>query len=540
MCGSLRGKGTLLLHWKTDPLLLDPEPVAHEAWVTANELLEQGKRAKLFLVADALNLYGIFVRKRDFVPKGRRDRILARMPYVGLDAAQVAFIRTHLDGIARQVATYFADAIPMDRTQARTRLQTYLRQRRLPFPLLRVAATFTDDPRACLATWLEGATFESFRRLPFRCPLRVTPALAYFLGVCDGDGSLTEKFIHVLGCSRKFTKRLLFLSAHLFGKTSKITVSQGYDVIFIKSKWVARLVHFLSDHPFGWKYARLRQPLILDDELACDYWRGAIDSDGTYVASITWATCSERYARDFTEFLAKKKIQHTLSQSEQPLNVVQIKVRSFFDFARHIGTWHPEKTKQLYRLLRDGTKVLLFNGPNSTTINDHGYFKLELLPKLHVEVHGRRILIRRMFQLLDVKAYDYLINNNARFVYPRADKAIKLPLRPSKEVNQILKYVTPTGDGLTVTTGKHRGLESIDFERTVHRVSELFGISSLRKSNGGYNARHKLIRDFLKTFYVYKKPWLAVSHSTFEMLKVKWNPIRWLTEDNVENRICFI
>jgi len=526
MGGGPRGRGTLLLHWKTDPLLLDPEPVEHDKWITANELLERGERAKLFLVEDTLNLYGIFVRKLDFVSKGQRDRIMARMPYVLLDAVQTAFIQTHLNGIARQVTTYFEDSIPMDLNKIRNRLKTYLRQRRLPLPLLRVAATFAEDPRTILATWFEGAIYESFRHLPFKCPLRVTPALSYFLGVCDGDGSLTEKFIHILGCSRKFTKRLLLLSNHLFCKTSKITISQGYDVIFIKSKWIARLVHFLSDHPFGWKYDHLRQPLILDDKLVCDYWRGAFDSDGTYVASITWATCSESYAMDFTEFLAKKKINHTLSHSEQPLNVVQIKVRSFFDFANHIGTWHPVKTKQLYRLLRDGTKVLLFSGPNSTTINEQGYFKLELLPKLHVEVHGRRTLVHRIFQLLDAKAYDYLINNNARFAYPHADKAIKLPLRPSKEVNKILKYITPTGDGLTVTTGKHRGLEPIDLEETVHRVSELFGIGSLRKSNGGYNARHKLIRDFLKTFYVYKKPWMAVSHSTFEMLKAKWNPIR--------------
>ena len=94
-----------MLHWKTDPLLLDPEPVEHEKWITANELLKQGKRAKFFLVEDALNLYGIFVRKQDFVSKSRRDRIMVRMPYVVLDEAQAAFIRTHLNGVVRQVMT---------------------------------------------------------------------------------------------------------------------------------------------------------------------------------------------------------------------------------------------------------------------------------------------------------------------------------------------------------------------------------------------------------------------------------------------------
>ena len=526
MGGGPRGRGTLLLHWKTDPLLLDPEPVGHKKWITANELLERGERAKLFLVEDAVNLYGIFVRKQDFVSKSRRDRIMARMPYVVLDAAQEAFIQTHLDGIARQVTTYFEDSIPMDLNKARTRLQMYLKQRRLPIPLLRVAATFAEYPGAILATWLEGATYESFKRLPFKCPLRVTPALAYFLGVCDGDGSLTEKFIHILGCSRKFTKQFLLLTTHLFGKTSKITISQGYDVIFIKSKWIARLVHFLSDHPFGWKYDRLRQPLILDDKLACDYWRGAFDSDGSCVATITWTTCSVKYTKDFSKFLKKKQIVHTLYHSERPLNRIQINSRSFFNFARSIGTWHPEKTEQLYHLLKEGTKILLFGGSNPITINKQGFLKLELLPKLHVEVHGHRTQFIRLFQLLGEQAYDYLIENNAKFAYPRADKAINLPLKPSEEVNEILKYVTPTGVGLTVTTGKHRGLEPIGLEKAVSKVSALFGIGSLRKSNGGYNAQHKLIRDYLKTFYLYKKPWKALTHSKFEKLKVKWNPLR--------------
>ena len=131
-----------MLHWKTDPWLLDPGPVVHKKWVTANELLEQGKQEKFFLVEDALNLYGIFVRKLDFVPKGQQDRIMARMPYVVLDATQVAFIHAHLDEVTRRVKAYFEGSIPMDLNGARTRIQTYLKQRRLPFPLLRVATTF--------------------------------------------------------------------------------------------------------------------------------------------------------------------------------------------------------------------------------------------------------------------------------------------------------------------------------------------------------------------------------------------------------------
>jgi len=98
--------------------------------------------------------------------------------------------------------------------------------------------------------------------------------------------------------------------------------------------------------------------LILDDKLACDYWRGAFDSDGSYASNITWVTCSARYATDFSEFLRKTNIDHILFHSERPLSRVQIKTRSFLNFARSIGTWHPEKTEQLYRLLKEGTKVL--------------------------------------------------------------------------------------------------------------------------------------------------------------------------------------
>lgn len=128
MGGGPRGRGPLLFHGKTDLLLLDPEPVEHKDWITANELLEQGKQAKLFLVEDALNLYDIFVRKQDVVSKSRRDRIMAHMPYVVLDAAQVAFIRTHLNGVVRQVITYFKGSMQRDLCGTQARIQTFLRQ----------------------------------------------------------------------------------------------------------------------------------------------------------------------------------------------------------------------------------------------------------------------------------------------------------------------------------------------------------------------------------------------------------------------------
>ena len=515
-----------MLLWKTDPLLLDPAPTEHKAWVTANELLEQNERAKVFLTEDVLNLYGIFIRKLDFVSKGHQDRIMTRMPYLVLDATQAALIQTHLDEVTSRVTAYFEGSIPMNLSRTRGRIQMYLKQRRLPFPLLRIAATLADDPKVVLANWLEGTIYESFKRLRFKCPLQITPAVAYFLGVCNGDGSLTEKFVHILGCSRKFTQRLLLLSAHLFGKTSKITDSQGYDVIFIKSKWVTRLVHFLSDHPFGRKYDHLRQPLILDDKLACDYWRGVFDADGSCSSSITWITCSERYAADFSAFLAQNKVAHTVVHYKQSGSAIQIKARSFLNFAHIIGTWHPEKGEQLYGMLREGTRVLLFAGPNPNAMTNQGYFDLGRLPKLHAEIKKQRIRIRDVLKLLGERTYEYIAINNAKFAYPRADKAINLPLRPSEEVNEVLKYTTPTRDGITVTTGKHRGLDLIDLEESARRVSTLFGITSLRKSNGGYNAQHKLIRDFLKTFYLYKKPWNPLTRSNFEKLAVKWNPLR--------------
>jgi len=136
-----------------------------------------------------------------------------------------------------------------------------------------------------------------------------------------------------------------------------------------------------------------------------------------------------------------------------------------------------------------------------------------------------------MLQLLGERTYDYLIGNNAKFAYPRADNSINLPLRPSEEVNEVLKYVTPTRDGIAVTTGKHRGLKLIGLEEVVRRVSEVFNITSLRKANGGYKVQHKLIRDYIRVFFMYQKSWKAQTPSDFKKLKVKWDPLKYLQKD---------
>jgi len=78
-----------MLTWQMDPLLVDPQPVVWQEWVTANQLLKEDPSRwspRLFLRDRMLNFYGVMVRKSDFVKKTPRDRVLNRFPYLRLTA----------------------------------------------------------------------------------------------------------------------------------------------------------------------------------------------------------------------------------------------------------------------------------------------------------------------------------------------------------------------------------------------------------------------------------------------------------------------
>lgn len=71
-------------------------------------------------------------------------------------------------------------------------------------------------------------------------------------------------------------------------------------------------------------------------------------------------------------------------------------------------------------------------------MTEQGYFNLKLLTKLHVNINGRKTQIQHLLQLLGDGTYEYLIINNARFSYPRANNSMHCAWMPQLTENDYL------------------------------------------------------------------------------------------------------
>lgn len=389
--------------------------------------------------------------------------------------------------------------------------------------MVRVLAELTQNPHGTLATWLMNAAWESFKHIPFCIPAQLSPKLAYFLGVCNGDGSLTRTHISISDHYPAFIRKLHAFITTMFGGRPKIIQgSGGVNVLFIKSVWVGRLLNFLTDQPYGRKYHTLRCPLILTNiDLERFYWRGLFDTDGSYQSTMQFGTVSEQLVHDFEHFLEQHDLNYYTYFSKKG-NTVQIKVGSYKAFSHLVGSWHPNKQQQCFNLLKQGTRIIVFKGVKPNCLTDKGYLNLALLPKLYVAIRNQRVRMLHLLTMFGDEAYSYLIAHHAKFVYSRADHPIRLPLKPTKHVMTLLQYLSPTKDGIAVTTGKYRGYYRA-IEKTVAEVHRLFGIQSLQRTNSGYNAQHKLLRDYLRTYFVYEPAWLLPTRDEEIKLIGEWN-----------------
>lgn len=445
------------------------------------------------------------------------------MPYIQLTGELRSLIEEQFENLTQKISFYLEGIYSADSTYFKKVLQNYLHQERLPLVMIRVLADLSQSPREFLAAWLRHASWESFKHIPFRMPTCLSPQLAYFLGVCNGDGSLTRTHISISDYSPAFIRKLRTFMSTLFGGHPKITRgSGGVNVLFIKSVWVGRLLHFLTDQPYGKKYHALRCPLLVaNTELEQFYWRGLFDTDGSYRWAIQFSTTSDQLAYDLQQFLERNALIYYTQLSKKG-NSVQLKIGSYKAFAHLVGSWHSDKQQQCLHLLRQGTRILLFKGLKRNQLTTHGYLNLALLPNLHVALKNHRISWVHLQDRFGDDAYAYLITHHAKFVYPHANNPIQLPLQPTKRLMTLLQYLSPTQDGIAVTTGKYRGFYR-DLEQTVAEVHCLFDFHSLRRANGGYKAQHKLLRDYLRNFFVYEQAWLPPTRDEATKLVEDWN-----------------
>lgn len=341
------------LHWRTDPLLIDPEPMVQNKWLTANDLIESGQREKIFTSTGQFQLYSIMVRKTDFIS---RERLLQSFPYIVLDEERMVEIRKKTLFLAEKAHNYFQET-PVDYNirSWQKRLIKYLEeQKRLPFPLFRL---YPD--------WLkifhnkQFLSFQSARGENFQLPLFLTEDLAYLSGVVMGDGHLANYFINIIDSSKEHIENLSKLLINNFNSKTEFFKQSNANAwnVNLLGKWIVRFFNFFSSQPINQrKYPFLRESLIFQGNgiFRRAFWRGLMDADGSYKSTILFGSASKRLIIDFESFLLQNGINFRNYKQEVFGGItysISILGKSRKDFTELIGTVHPQKSEEITELL---------------------------------------------------------------------------------------------------------------------------------------------------------------------------------------------
>ena len=341
------------INWLNDPLLLDPEPLIENTWVTANDLIEQDKRELFQTATKNLLLYPIMIRKIDFISG---ERIIQSFPYILLNAEWITNIRKQSLTLAEKVHHYFKESNynKSIRDWQKKIIQYLEQQQRLPFPLFRL----TNDFEAFFLD-KQFVQFQSARGEDFQLPLYLNEDLTYLTGVIMGDGHLAEYFVNIIDSSKEHIENLTQLLAKLFNSKTELfeqTNAKAWNVNIL-GKWLVRFFNFLSGQPINErKYPSLREPLLYrsNDLYRRAFWRGLMDADGSYKSTIGFGSASKQLRSDFADFLKLHNIhfrfyeQEVLGGKTFSLNIAG---KSRKGFSQLIGSNHPQKQQELQILL---------------------------------------------------------------------------------------------------------------------------------------------------------------------------------------------
>lgn len=565
-----------MLTWQTDPLLVDPTPVPWSQWLTANRLLAEESpqwTPRLFLRDFRLNCYGIMVRKSDFVKIKPRDRLLTRFPYLGMTPSLQETVEKNVHRLGLGVSRYFRGAESFSPLKGRKKVERYLTQGRLPLPFFRVFAHLQPNENDFLIEHFTDANLESFRHEPFRFPVEMTEPLAYFLGAVTGDGTLTPHQVKIVDCHEDYMRRLHALATKITGTTPLLFREGTANAwrLIVKSKWHARLVHFLSGQPFGKKYEALQVPRIFRvlpnrPVLENRYCMGLFDTDGQCQQTTGYLdlrTKSSRLVRELEALLERRKIISRHYRDKNGIGALSIARSSIRRFAKTVGFLSPVKQQALADMLTRGPSFSETTGPLPATTTPAGYFNFHLLPKLLVVdaydylqeqdylsktslrpvipskqrkqwARSGRVpfrIVEQAFRQCGVNVYEALAEHQLRYVYPYGKYPVKLPSRPeTPPLLDTIPYLTPAPAQHTVivTTGTFRSTPKRRAKEVVHRAASLFEIApeSFQCFDGrSFRIVNRLLCDYLQTFFAYEKPWQALSPKEVEQAVAKWDNI---------------
>ncbi|MBY8993488.1 MAG: LAGLIDADG family homing endonuclease [Candidatus Heimdallarchaeota archaeon] len=534
-----------MLHWLNDPFLLDKTPTKMNDWETANTLIEQEK-LKCVINEDLsfANLYGIMVRKIDFVREKKSDRIIARFPFLVLTDELKDQIQTKILLIAEAARDYFYRSINKSILAWRDVLADYLERGTIPVPLFRCAQEVIPDLQ--LPVRNNRLSFTSARGEAFTFPSCITKSLAYLCGVCNGDGNLRKYWVIIVDETKEHIENLSNMLGDLFGKKGHKMQDNGAWVLKLNLLWATRLFNFITDQTINApKYDSLRESLLFQ-QLGAPYrnlyWRGVFDSDGSFKNHLCFASTSVSFAQDFHSFLKSITIRSRLTTRPDVITQLDIPSRYKWSFAEQVGSSHLKKMQDFFAFLSCAYHQWVFTGINKKALTINGeYFNFELLSKLQVigldsylkDVilsHDQKLLPRfskgkgitiqtlsRLCHQLGIteQIMNILAQNEHDLLYRSANShPIKLPLAPSEELQLLMESLQPTARGATIITNDNT-------DKITELIQRLFLVPLIKSKY----IKSKLIRKFLLLYGNYSLHKNTNTNVTDEQRKSLMN--RW-------------
>ncbi|MGC9778866.1 MAG: helix-turn-helix domain-containing protein [Candidatus Heimdallarchaeota archaeon] len=538
---------TLPLTWKTDPLLLDE---VLKRTKTLNELLQVNdldSNLKRQLVTNPLmNFYGFLIRKRDFITKrigatNSKVRILARMPFLPLEKyPRVQILLSQKSWLLAETSRdYFYQSALHDHSikNWKQRVERYLERGAIPLPLLRGDEELWQQLTQQVKQE-QQITIQSAKGKQSIIPLVLTEKLVYLLGIVDGDGHLSKHQVHIVDYSQEQIKQLQQFMYELFGVTGEIRSGKGgnYYILLVNSKWIVRLVQYLTGHPLGRKYEALQEPLILQKDqwtyLRGAYWRGLFDADASYKQAPTFTTISEKLTLDLKDYLDAFEINSTINTNKNGFTTY-IYTGSRTRLYSQIGSWHPQKRKELLALLsrRRSGEIENFQGINEQKMTSDGFFDLSLLNNrttinnfgpLMKQLRQQKNLTRKDLAIILPISYPTLATYensqtnpsikvalvfvslmNLNFMsflreyqldYFSFYSSVKLPFIPSHELLQLMTYLHPCAcNSISLLTTN---------PKVIQRIESFFDIKITKLELKRFN--NYVLWDFLRTFGKYE------------------------------------
>jgi len=519
-----------VLTWKNDPLLYDEQPEPSSSWLTANDLLKKG-----IVVIDRddqsfSNIYGILIRKNDFIKKKESDRILTRFPYYVLTKKEIEFIQTNKLVISQLVRDYFYMAITDKISSWRKRIDTYLLREAIPYPIIRCSWELEDYPLNTEPI----LTFESSKGKRYIIPIKITKKLAYLCGVINGDGHLHHFWLRVVDETKDHIELISKIFEELFFDAGEIfQLGKAWNVE-LRSSSAVRLFNFLTTQTIqGAKYVSLQEPLILkllDDPYRRFYWRGVMDADGSFKQHISFSSASENFVSEFANYLLLSSIKAKKGKIGNYAYNLTIPALYRLNFIKQIGVDNPKKKKDMLELFANISYQ--FKGLNQENLITGKFFNLLKLANISVSglskylitIRGKKSVTERSEELgiatnlyseyeqgtraLELKTVQKILelNDEALLTFLSTQpnlsyqistsKQVKLPIIITSKIIEILSILEPTKNYVKILLND-KGIKQA--------IEEIFGIKITDKMR----IESRVLVNFCLTFGLYEKPTIA-------------------------------